>query len=334
MPLVGSVILPHGAMVFDGQEGCSAAAAKRQQELPQTLKEDCQTLFKTTSEVAEMAKALKPDVIFLNTPHGICLKDRLCVYLNPKAKGNAEWKDQWTEYDVNVDLDTELAEAFLKHLQSDGVAAEGMVAYSRCEAPLRWGEVIPLWFFRDVTAAGVKVVIFSNPLKRGQPLSLPQLARDGRSIANFLSGLEQRVLYAVSGDLSHAHKTDCRSTLYLADSRWNMPTSERALPFDLCIEHWVRCTPFSSKDVTEPIKTREKHSNAWDGSAGSNAELWLSKAMDIKHLALSCGIYGFGLLHGILVAEVEEREASFTAHLLSRLAPTYYGMAAAAFIKD
>lgn len=335
MPLVSSVILPHGAMVFDGGDGCTAAAAERLQKLPESLRGDCQTLFKASCEAADIAKATKPDIIFLNTPHGVCLSNSHCVYINSKAKGNAEWNYQWTEYDVNVDLDSELAKSFVEHLQKDSVSVEGMLAFSACEVPLRWGEVIPLWFFRDLTAAGVKVVIFSNPLKRRQPLRLSEVVEVGHSIANFFNGLKQRVLYVVSGDLAHSHKTDCTLPLYLADPRWDMPTSEKALPFDLCIERWVRCwvrcTDYSSENVTGPIKTKEKHLVTWDGASSGNAEHWLSEAMDLKQVALSCGIYGFGILHGILTSEVK-RKVAFDAHLLCRLAPTYYGMAVAAFI--
>jgi aromatic ring-opening dioxygenase LigB subunit len=290
-------------------------------------------MYNAISEAAQMAKATNPDVIFLNTPHGIKLVSNFSIYLNSKAKGNALWNRQWVEYDVEVDLDQELAKAFLQHLQSDGISAEGMcVVDSSLEAPLRWGEVVPLWFFRDMTAAGVKVVIFTNPLDWGQPLTLPTATKYGCSIAKFLNNLDQRVLYIATGDLAHSHKTDCMLPLYLPDPRWNMPVSKKALVFDLCIENWVRCTEYSEEDPMEPAKTTEKHSTVWDGTPGSSAEQWLSKAMNLKEVVVSCGIDGFGLLHGILSSELE-RKATYDAHLLSRLAPTYYGLAAAAFIK-
>ena len=57
MPLVNCLILPHGAMVFDGGEGCTAAASERQSTLPKTLKEDCSVVFKATQEAAAMARA-------------------------------------------------------------------------------------------------------------------------------------------------------------------------------------------------------------------------------------------------------------------------------------
>ena len=335
MPLVSSLVLPHGAMVFDGGEGCTAAAAERIQSLPETLKEDWGTLFRATHEAAEMAKATNPEVIFLNTPHGIRLSDSFAVYLNSKAKGNAEWNGQWTEYDVNVSLDKALAEDFLEHLQGDNIPAIGVAPFDPCEAPLRWGEVVPLWFFRDLTSAGIKVVIFNNPVSKmrsQEPLS--EVSRVGASIARYLNGLPERVLYIASGDLAHTHKTDCTLPLYLPDPRWNMPTSETALSFDLSIEHWVLCTPLASGGVAEPVKTTTvKRSAKWDQTSYKDAEQWLVKATELKKSALSCGIYGCGLLHGILTAEVEGRAATYDAHLLCRLAPTYYGMTVVAFIK-
>ena len=321
-------------MVFDGGDGCSVAAADRKQALPESLKEDVQTLYRATREAAEMAKCTKPEVIFLNTPHGVRLSDHFAVYLNSRAKGNAEWNGQWTEYDVDVALDVDTAKAFLEHLQGDSIPAEGVAPFSPCESPLRWGEVVPLWFFRDLTSAGVKLVIFNNPLskmRKNEPLS--EVTKVGTSIARFLNGLQQRILYLVSGDLAHSHETTCTLPLYLADPRWNMPTSPTALPFDLCVEHWVLCTPLAAQDLTQPAKTTDKHSTKWDKNTYKVAEQWLAKAIDLKGSALSCGIYGFGVLHGILAAEVEEG-TTYKAHLLCRLAPTYYGMAAVAFIND
>lgn len=336
MPVVSSVVLPHGAMVFDGANGCSVAAAQRLNNMSDTMREDCQALYRGTCAAAELAKACKPDVIFLNTPHGVCLSNTHCVYLNKKAKGNAEWNGQWAEYDVSVDLDPDLARAFLDHLQKDGVAAEGMVAFASCEAPLRWGEVIPLWFFRDLTAAGVKVVIFSNPLSRSKSSpGFKEITSVGSSVSRFMNSLKERVLYVVSGDLAHSHTTDCTTPLYLPDPRWNMPISDTALPFDICVENWLKCAPYSSQDIIGPIKMMEEHSITLNEGTIDNAELWLSRANDMKTTALSCGVYGFCILHGMLSADVRRSQhASYTAHCFCRLAPTYYGMAAAAYIKQ
>ena len=340
MVIVGCVILPHGAMTFDGNPNVAenTPTAERIKTILATQRQDCGVLFNSCSKAAEIAKSTSPDIIFLNTPHGICLSDALGVYLNPGAKGNAEWNSQWSEFEVDFKLDVDLAGKLLGHLQSDGIAAEGITAFSKCEMPLRWGEVIPMWFLQDLMQAGgkkeMKVVIFSNPVnKRRDPTPLPSVTNVGCSVANFLRGLDQRVLYVVSGDLAHTHKTDCRDQLYLPDPRWTLNASPTALPFDVCVENWIKGVPFTEKDKTELVKSTEVYVTQWNATVAKDAEQWLSKATDLKSSALSCGIFGFGVLHGLLLAEIEQG-AKFTAHFLCRLAPTYYGMMVAAFVRD
>ena len=332
MPIVSSLALPHGPMVFDGGEELTATA-DRIQALPNTLKKDFRAVFRAFREAAEMAKATRPEVIFLNTPHGMSFRNSFAIYLNSRAKGNAEWMGQWKEYDVNVTLDSDLAKAFIEHLQRDNIPANGITAFgTKCEAPLRWGEVVPLWFFRDLTSAGLRVVIFSNSISERprdqEPLS--ELIKFGKSIARFLNSLQKRVLYIASGDLSHNHETDCNLSLYLPDPRWALPPSATALTFDLNIEHWVQCTPLDLGDLAQPSKTTEKRSAMWDKTTYRVAEQWLQKPTNMEKY--SCGIYGLCILHGILSAEVEGR-ATYDSHLLCRLAPTYFGMLVAAFIK-
>lgn len=287
-----------------------------------------------------MVKATEPEVIFLLTPHGMTMPNSFAVYLNTRAKGHAEWNSQWTEYDVDVALDVELAKTFLEHLRRENIPAEGIVPFDVvCEAPLRWGEVVPLWFLRDLTSAGVKVVIFSSPISKltdQHPLS--DTPKVGASIAKFLDNLPQRVLYITGGEQSHNHKTDSTLPLYLPDPRWNLPMSPAALPFDLSLEHWVLCTPIAAGDLTQ-LQTQsanitEEHSAKWDKSTYKVAEQWLAKASKLKDSGslYACGFYGIGVLNGILAAEVE-KGATYDAHVLCRVAPTYFGMMAAAFIK-
>ena len=333
MPIVCSLVLPHGAMVFDGGDGCSVAAADRKQALPESLKEDVQTLYRATREAAEMAKCTKPEVIFLNTPHGVRLSDHFAVYLNSRAKGNAEWNSQWTEYEVDVTLDVDTAKAFIEHLQGDSIPAVGIAPFDlELEAPLRWGEVVPLWFFSDITKAGVKVVIFSWPLNGQSP---SETSKVGASIAKFLHQLPKRVLFVTSGELSHNHETDCELPIYLPDPRWELPTSPAALPFDLCLEHWVLCTPITSEDEKKPVKPAKENSATWDKSTYEFAQQWLERARKLQDTCdlYSCGFHGIGVVNAILVAEVEAG-ASYDAHVLHRVAPTYYGMMASAFIKN
>ena len=321
-------------MTFDGNPNGGSPTTERVKVISESQRRDCNALFAACSKAAELAKATSPDVIVLNTPHGMSLSRTVGVYLNTTAKGNAEWNGQWTEFEVDIALDTDLSTKLLDHLQSDGVAAEGIFAFA--EAPLRWGEVIPLYFLQDFTKAGVKVVITGNPIKTRRDFeTLSKTTLLGRSMANFLGGLDQRVLYVVSGDLSHTHESDCQFPLYQPDPRWNMPPApDTALLFDLAVENWVKGVTFSAEHTMGPVKSLEEKQVEWDGAAAKEAAQWLTKAIAVKDTALSCGIYGFAVLHHMLVAEMEKPCTSFTSHFLCRLAPTYYGMMVAIFIKD
>ena len=138
------------------------------------------------------------------------------------------------------------------------------------------------------------------------------------------------MLYVFSGDLAHSHKTDCTLPRYLPEPRWNMPTADTALTFDVYIEHWIKCSP-APGITAAPDKTKEKYLSMWDEMSCNVAEKWLSKATNIKNSAVLCGTYGFGVLHSILSAQMED-EANYDAHLFCQLAPTYYGMIVAAKI--
>ena len=342
MVIVGSVIYPHGTMIFDGNPNVtdSTPTAERIKTMSDTQKQDCGVLFTSCSKAAEIVKQTSPDVIFFNTTHGICLRDAVGVYLNSTAKGNAQWKRRWNEFEVDIKLDADLASKLVEHLQSNGIAAEGItVIKGTFDMPLQWGEVIPMWFLQDLMSAGekeVKVVIFTNPVNKVKgPTPLPSAANIGRSIATFLRQLDQRVLYVTSGDLAHNHKTDCQNELYLPDPRWTFATSSVALHFDVSVENWIKGVPFSpEEEKREPIKKSTKeYTIQWDAAITQDAEQWLSKAIALRSFVYSCGIFGFGVLHGLLLAEIEQG-ARFTSHFLCRLAPTYYGMMVAALVSD
>ena len=271
MGIVSCLILPHGAMTFDGNPNGGSPTTERVKVISELQKCDCNALFAAYSKAAEAVKATSPDVIVLNTPHGMCLSGAVGVYLNDRAKGNAEWNGQWTEFEVDVALDTVLSRKLLDHLQNDGISAEGVTAFTVCEMPLRWGEVIPLYFLQDITRAGVKVVIITNPVSKMEELS--ETSHMGRSIAKFLRALDQHVLYVSSGDLAHTHETDCQLSLYLPDPRWNLPSaSDTALLFDLAVENWVKGVAFSAEHAKVPLKSPrgETSEMGWNCCKGSS----------------------------------------------------------------
>ena len=342
MVIVGSVIYPHGTMIFDGNPNVAdgTPTAERIKAISVTQRQDCRVLFTSCSKAAEIAKQTSPDVIFFNTPHGICLRDAVGVYLNSTAKGNAEWNRRWNEYEVDIKLDVNLSSKLVDHLHGNGIAAEGITAIeSMFDMPLQWGEVIPMWFLQDlmsVRGKEAKVVIFTNPVNKVKgPTPLASAANIGRSIATFLRGLDQRVLYVVTGDLAHNHKTDCQNELYLPDPQWTFTSSPIALHFDVCVENWIKGVSFTPKEEKRELiqKSTNEYTIRWDAAIANDAEQWLSKAIALQSPNYSCGIFGFGVLHGVLLAEIEQG-TRFTSHFLCRLAPTYYGMMVAAIIRD
>ena len=336
MASVSYLILPHGAMVFDGMPNndVNEATAKRKDKISQQLHSDCSILFSACIRAVKIIADTKPDLIFLNTPHGISLSDAFGVYLNDHAKGNAEWNGNWGEFGVDINLDNDIAKMLIEHLKRDGIPSEGISAFSRTEMPVRWGEAIPLWFLKETTNAGVKVVIFTNPTNLVKGLApVSERVKIGLSIGEFIRGLSRRVLYVVSGDLAHTHKTDCQLPLYLPDPRWEMPLpKDERIPlyFDIAVENWIKAIPYDKCPQTEPIKSTESVSS-WSLHVMKDAESWLVKATELKDLALSCGIYGFGILHGLLQSEIE-LGFKFKVDFLCRLAPTYYGMMVAAIV--
>lgn len=369
MPILGALILPHGAMPFDGDPSLNtintsdeSMVGKRLKAIPDELRGECETIFTSCQRAVRAVKDTKPDVIFLNTPHGISLSNAIGVYTNPTAKGTAEWNEQWTEYTAHVDLDYNLSQKLIQHLQKDGVPVQGITCFSRLESPIKWGEVIPLWYLAPIINSQtppIKVVIISNPLSFKEK-SVDDLVQVGHSISSFLSQLEQRVLYVCSGDLAHTHETNCSLPLYLPSPKWpGYKTSETALPFDKCIENWVKglANPSSTDgsnwqdtlSTLVPDKNCEALTAVWNHSTIKQAKHWLCQAYLLKNYALTCGFNGFCILHGILETELaitgnytedvaqrddDKEGVHFAVKFFCRLAPTYYGMMAASFVKE
>ncbi len=134
--LIGVAYLPHGTMTLD----------PNREDLPHGAKSLHSTCMKISDKIAE----LNPDLIILLTPHGINLHQAINVYqpgvLNSKASGNAEWNDNWTDYSVEVKLDGETCQDLYLYLKERLTRVEGMLSFAGLSTPLRWGEVVPLYF--------------------------------------------------------------------------------------------------------------------------------------------------------------------------------------------
>ena len=267
---------------------------------------------------------MKPDIVVLHTPHGISLSKSVGVYMNSKAKGNALWNEKWDDFEVDVPLDTELATKIIQHFEQEGIDAQGVNSFARTEAPLRWGEVVPLWYLeRQFKKSGKqpKYAILSQSLKKGD--FLQEKMAIGASLERFLSKVDKRVVFAVSGDLSHAHSHSYSDIpLYLPDPRWNMPKSDHAQIFDRAVEGWANGSDPALIELD--IQLPSNDCSIWNITV---AKEWLQQAVTLQSKALSCGIGGFVVLQGIL----SRCNAPIHSQVLGRFAPTYYGMAAIVF---
>ena len=220
MPLVGAAILPHGSMVLD----------KSRPELPAGTAE----IHDMSMRTAQRVRAMQPDIIILHTPHSICLSNSLGVYLNPSAAGNAKWMGAWEKFAVAVRLANEEAKSLLVHLQQAEVAAEGIIAFANFDIPMRWSEVIPLWFItqalggdigpRDETVGAPaepppgqpRIILLTEGCGGGtgassadraavSPGKIPETLRTGAEIRNWANQQTQRIVFLGSVDLAHGH---------------------------------------------------------------------------------------------------------------------------------
>lgn len=190
MGIVGAFILPHGSMVLDHKK------AKKQ---------GAEELHIAMVSIAKQIKDLKPDLIFLTSPHGISNSNDFGIYLNKIAKCSAEWNDDYKEFSCKVQLDQEISEKLLNYLLDKETAISGIASYTpSMEIPLRWGEAVPLWFLKDLSA---KFVIMSQPLKRIDMAKdmIPETLTLGNDLRLFFEKLNRRVVVIISADLAHTH---------------------------------------------------------------------------------------------------------------------------------
>lgn len=212
MGFVGAAILPHGAMIFDGDPNSdSAACRERNSTMPPDLIKDCYALYSSCERAADLVAEMNAEVVLLVTPHGISLcSGALAVYMTNAACGNALWNDTWQDIEVSVPLDAHLSGQLLDFVQKQGLKADGIIPFSRMEAPLRWGEVVPLWFVnRKIDSDKVKYIVLSVGRQR------ESFEVIGKALHDFASTLHQRLVVVISGDLAHTHKMAYSIPLYL-----------------------------------------------------------------------------------------------------------------------
>jgi aromatic ring-opening dioxygenase LigB subunit len=250
MPLIGAFVVPHGSMILDARE--------------KNISKNAIALHDAMVRISNTIASLKPDLIFLTSPHGIALSHNFGIYLNAGGSGSAEWEDQYKEYKVRVKFDQKQAHRLLGFLDESGDSVSGISAFTTgADAPLRWGEAVPLWFLRGLPERA-KYVIMSQPMRRYDEAEkmIDETLTLGRNLRSFFESIEEKVIAIISADLGHTHSQDGPYGF-----------SETAKTFDNLIERWA-------STLDEDLLLR-------------NASRTLKKA-------LCCGYVGFVILQGML----------------------------------
>ena len=287
--IVGAAVIPHGDFAFDPSLVNGTGGS--------------QALHDGAEAVGARIAALRPDIIFLTTPHGIALERDFAVYENSNASGFASigqdlHNDSFPQYKVFAhrtvaNASTDLAQS----LQDAGQNVSGLLTFADSESiPLRWGEVVPLRFLRG--ASDASLMVWSMPKRRYKqdvPM-VPELLRLGRELYDRFERMPQRVAVVISSDLAHTHR---------ADGPYGF--SSAAAPFDAAMRTWA---------------------------ASLDSHALLDRGASLGDRALSCGFTGLVLLHGLLERANSTANGSFTPHLVSYGAPTYYGMLVAEMTRN
>lgn len=245
MPIVYAAVLPHGALVLQPEDTIS------------------QKLQEGMIKVAEELEKLKPDLIFLSTPHGLMLQDHFAFYHAQKAKGTAEWQGEYKGFAIELELDVERTEDLARLLGAEMIIPHVPIF----PIEIAWGEVIPLYYIYQ--RINPPSIILSHPARRyDHPERMEQeLYILGKKIHDYFIDKDLRVAVIISGDWAHTHNDE-----------GPYGYSETAAPFDEHIEGWLRTLHLKNEDWQNHRK----------------------KAAELVNTALSCGYTGLMLLDGII----------------------------------
>lgn len=161
-------------------------------------------LHETSLALGEMIADLAPDLIFFSTPHGLALSHDYVVYQNANASGFALIGDDlydpdYPVYEVPLEapLDSAVAAELIDYLRDAGDPVDGiqvrvlltvhpmfgeLIVFFFCvyaqeeedssqsfggseDIQMRWGEVIPMWFYKQFLPS-TRSVVFSIPQRR------------------------------------------------------------------------------------------------------------------------------------------------------------------------
>jgi len=191
MTIKGAFILPHGSLILDPSI--------------EDVGKTAETLHQGMKEVASIIKNLKPDLCLLITPHGLSHSTDFSLYNNHLASGSAEWEGKYSDFSIEVNIDNKFTRLFMNFLQERNNPVGSITAFTQAvPTPLRWGEVVPLWFLKAIPCS---YQIMSIPTKRYTRVKemIPELQKIGRDIQEYIKNIEKNVIIIISADLAHTH---------------------------------------------------------------------------------------------------------------------------------
>lgn len=322
MPLSSASIIPHGGIVrnpvvlLDGPSSYNLVSAHQ----------DAVKLQAAATASAEDMVASEIETVLLITPHGMASDRDWGVYSgNHRASGVDS-----AGRPVEVTLDTSRAIELLAALRGASVPACGVsfgaeqgssawpdqahvLAGSRADMPIFWGEVNPLSFLLEACAGerpAPSVVVVSLPTRQdGQQNSFgPECKRVAEVLGDWIDKCCDNVGVVISADLSHTHRSDAHLPGYT--------TGVGVQPFAISKE--------SAADVYDEAIGR------W--AASLDAGPLFETAAGVANDAHCDNHLGFMVLHYLLTNHDDDSPRLLpnpAVHCLR--APMYFGMLVASF---
>ena len=236
-------------------------------------------------KVGKQIDDLKPDTIVLSTPHGIAAPEDFIFYLSPQGSGFSDTDNCACPpccYNLSVAMDTNGTKMLVSTLKDEKervsyLSAFGPPGNEAVPFPLRWGEVVPLYFTKRALRQS-KVIILSQPSRRytDEVQMIPELTQLGKRLFKILQSRPDRIVIIISADLAHTH---------LKSGPYGFSTA--AEPYDKACGEWVTT---------------------------QDSDTLLVKAASYADKAKTCGFTGMVMLNGMLKASSEDWQSRLLAN--------------------
>eukprot|EP01084_Bolivina_argentea_P181671 313732_1 len=306
--IIGAAVIPHGDFAYD----------------PSLVNYENGSLELHNASVAVgnwIMNEMKPDLIFLTTPHAMALDNDFLIYENQQESGYALVGEDLhnssvnlTKVTLNITSNENLATTLTNILRAKNPINDnnisGILGFANSNPlPISWGEILPIKYLQNATINNnqsllPQFIIFSMPLRRYNysVIMKQELLDKGYDIWNILNNEsitgKINIFIIISADLSHTHNANI------------MPYGNCtcAEPYDIAIGNWIN---------------------------SMNRDYLLNKASYEQSVgAMSCGYTGFVLLQGMFDASIYPNKNIhniWKSQLLANYHPTYYGMAVGNF---